>query len=77
MKKLALVLAVLGIVAAIGYLLGTEGGRARRDAALSRVRKTADSGGEPDIDLRETASDVAEAGAETADKVTSPVGSNG
>ena len=77
MKKLALVLALVGVAAAIGYLMGTEGGRARRDAVLSRVRKTADSAAEPEIDLRETASEVAESGAETADKVTSTVGIDG
>jgi len=73
MKKFALVLVVLGVAAAIGYFLGTEGGRARRDDVLSRLRK-ADSEGEPEIDLRETASDVAESGVESADKIASAVG---
>ena len=74
MKKFALVLVVLGVAAAIAYLLGTEGGRARRDDVLSRVRKAADSDGEPEIDLRETATEVAESGAEIADKVVSSAG---
>ena len=38
-KKLAMVLVILGIAAAMGYLMGTEGGRARRDDVLSRRRK--------------------------------------
>jgi hypothetical protein len=38
-KKLVMVLVVLGIAAAIGYLMGTEGGRARRDDVLARRRK--------------------------------------
>jgi len=73
MKKLALVLVALGVAAAIGYLLGTEGGRARRDDVLSRLRK-ASSEVEPEIDLRETAGDVAESGAEIVDKIASAVG---
>ena len=38
-KKLVMVLVILGIAAAMGYLMGTEGGRARRDDVLSRRRK--------------------------------------
>jgi hypothetical protein len=34
-----MVLVILGIAAAIGYLMGTEGGRARRDDVLARRRK--------------------------------------
>jgi hypothetical protein len=37
--KLVMVLVVLGIAGAIGYLMGTEGGRARRDDVLARRRK--------------------------------------
>lgn len=77
MKKLVVVLVILGVAAAIGYLLGTEGGRARRDDALSRLRKAADDAGEPEIDLRETASDVVDSGAEIADKVVGAVGTTG
>ena len=77
MKKVLLVLVILGVAAAIGYLLGTEGGRARRDDALSRLRKTAEDVGEPEIDLRETVSDVVESGAEIADKVSDAVGTTG
>jgi len=74
MKKLALVLVVLGVAAAIGYLMGTEGGKARKDAVVSRVRKPADPGVSPNSKLRETASDVAESGAEIAEKVANKVG---
>jgi len=38
-RKLVLVLVILGIAGVIGYLMGTEGGRARRDDALARRRK--------------------------------------
>jgi len=38
MKKLFLVLFVLGAAAAIGYVLGTEQGRHKRDQALARLR---------------------------------------
>jgi hypothetical protein len=74
MKKFALVLVVLGVAAAIGYLMGTEGGRARKDAAVSRLRKASDSEVEPEIDLRETGSAVAESGAEIVEKVANAVG---
>jgi len=74
MKKLALVLVVLGVAAAIAYLMGTEGGRARKDAAVARIRKAGDTEAEPEIDLRETASDVVESGADIADKVANSVG---
>ena len=74
MKKFALVLVVLGVAAAIGYLMGTEGGRARKDAAVSRLRKAGDSEVEPEIDLRETGSAVAESGAEIVEKVANAVG---
>ena len=36
MKKLLLIVLVLGIAAAIAYLLGTDAGRARHDALLAR-----------------------------------------
>ncbi len=39
MKKLAMVLVVLGVAAVIGYLMGTEGGRARRDDVLARTSR--------------------------------------
>ena len=51
-KKLVMVLVVLGIAAAIGYLMGTEGGRARRDDVLSR-RRTASSDVEPELEAAE------------------------
>ncbi len=45
MKKLALILVVLGVAAAIGYLaMNTP----RREAMLARVRKTRQ---EPDVDV--------------------------
>jgi|tagenome__1003787_1003787.scaffolds.fasta_scaffold20456291_2 hypothetical protein len=77
MKKLALVLVVLGFTAAVAYLLGTEGGRARRDDALSKVRKVADRDAETEIDLRETASDVAQSGTDIAGDVAREVGASG
>jgi hypothetical protein len=39
MKKLVLILVGLGIIAAIVYLVGTDGGRDRRDDLLARARK--------------------------------------
>ena len=52
MKKLLLVLALVGIGAALAYLLfGTEEGRAR----LQRAQK-------PEIDIRDTASEAVETG---------------
>jgi hypothetical protein len=69
MKKFVLVLVVLGVVAALGYLLGTAGGRARRNDLLARVRKSSEEAAEPEIDLRETASETAEPATETAEKV--------
>ena len=59
MKKFAVVLVVLGVTAAIAYLKGTQSGRARSDAAVSRIRKAIDREGEPAIDLRESPSGVA------------------
>jgi hypothetical protein len=57
MKKLLLIVLVLGIAAAIAYLLGTDAGRARRDALLARARKA----DEVEIDLTDpsTATDLA------------------
>ena len=74
MKKLVLVLVVLGVAAAIGYLVGTDGGRARKDAAVSRLRKARDGDPEPEIDVREAANDVVESGAGIAEKVANTVG---
>jgi hypothetical protein len=51
MKKLLLILLVLGIAAVLAYLLGTDAGRARRDELLARARKTADD--DVEIDLTE------------------------
>ena len=59
MKKFALALVVLGVTAAIGYLMGTQNGRARSDAAVSRIRKAVDREAEPEIDLRVSPSGVA------------------
>ena len=42
--KLVMVLVILGIAGAIGYFMGTEGGRARRDDALPRRRKASSEG---------------------------------
>jgi hypothetical protein len=72
MKKFLLVLVVLGVLAAIVYLVGTESGRARRDELVSRARKNTEGVAEPDIDLRET-SEVAESGAELTEDVGKPI----
>jgi hypothetical protein len=76
MKKFVLVLVGLGVVAAIAYLMGTDGGRATRDDVLSRLRKNSEDA-VPEIDLREQASEVAEsdpdlAGDAAATKVSTP-----
>ena len=57
MKKLLVIVLVLGIAAAIAYLLGPDTGRARRDALLARARKA----DEVEIDLTDpsTAADLA------------------
>jgi hypothetical protein len=60
MRKFFLVLVVLGIVASVGYLLGTEDGRARRDDALAKVRKKSDSSDLTDaVELRDELADKA------------------
>ena len=71
MKKILLVLFVLGVAGAVAYLFSTEDGRNRRDAMVSRVRKQVDHG--PDIDLTESASKVAEAGTRIAEEVGNAV----
>ena len=53
MKKILLILVVLGLGAAIAYVLGTDSGRARRDDLMARARKSAD---DLDIDLTDDAS---------------------
>jgi sirohydrochlorin ferrochelatase len=50
MKKLLLIVLVLGIAAAIAYVFGTESGRARRDELLARAGGGS-SDGEVEIDL--------------------------
>ena len=42
MKKLLVILLVLGLATAIAYLLGTDAGRAQRDNLLARARKADD-----------------------------------
>ena len=61
MKKLLLVLLVLGLTAAVAYLVGTDGGRARRDDLLARARRSHD---DSEIDLTDQSS-AAEELAET------------
>ena len=59
MKKLLLILLVLGLAAAIAYLLGTDAGRAHRDNLLARARNAHD---DIEIDLTNpstTADDLA------------------
>ena len=75
MKKFLLVLLVLGVVAAVACLLGTESGRARRDEMVSRVRKKVDQG--PEIDLTEAASKAADAGTKIAEEVGDAIGTSG
>ena len=53
MKKILLILVVLGLGAAIAYVLGTDSGRARRDNLMARARKSTD---DLDIDLTDDAS---------------------
>jgi len=74
MRKFLLVLVVLGALAAIIYLVGTKSGRARRDDLVARARRSSEGGAVPDIDLRETASEVEESSAELADNVGSALG---
>jgi hypothetical protein len=77
MKKLLLVLLVLGVAAAIAYLLGTESGRARRDDIVSRVRKTSEVDREPEIDLTDTAGKAEEISTKTARELDSAIGTSG
>jgi hypothetical protein len=51
MKKLLLILFVVGLAAAIAYAFGTESGRARRDELLARAGGGSSPDGEVDIDL--------------------------
>jgi hypothetical protein len=74
MKKFLLVLVGLGVIAAIVYLMGTEGGRARRDDLLTRARKNSEDGATPEIDLRERAGEVVESGADLAEDAASRIG---
>ena len=77
MKKLLLVLLVLGVTAAIAYLMGTEDGRARRDAIVGKVRTTPEAGREREIDLTETTGDTEEITTKIADEVSSGPGTPG
>jgi hypothetical protein len=74
MKKFLLLLVGLGVIAAIGYLMGTEGGRARRDELVKRARKIPEDGATPEIDLREQAGEVAESGADLAQDAADRIG---
>jgi hypothetical protein len=74
MKKFLLVLVGLGVLAAIVYLMGTEGGRARRDDLITRARKSSEDAATPEIDLREQASEVAESGADLAENAANKIG---
>ena len=40
MKRLLMIVMILGVAAAIGYLVGTESGRTHRDKLLARARRT-------------------------------------
>jgi hypothetical protein len=51
MKKLLLILLVLGIAGAVAYLLGTDAGRARRDDLLARTRRASSVDDDLEIDL--------------------------
>ena len=52
MKKLLLILLVLGLIAAIAYAFGTDAGRARRDDLLARAgRRSSSDDDEIEIDL--------------------------
>lgn len=42
MKRLLMIVLILGVAAAIGYLVGTEGGRTHRDELLARARGASD-----------------------------------
>ena len=55
MKKLLIVLAILGLAAAVGYLLGTENGRATRDQAIAKLDKR--SGSATDL-IDDTVADI-------------------
>ena len=64
MRKLFTIVVLVGIAAAIGYLVATEDGRAKRDAMLARARGGAT---DPSIDLgtSDTSDDL-----ETTESVT-------
>jgi hypothetical protein len=50
-KKLLLILLVLGLAAAIAYVFGTDAGRARRDDLLARAGSKSSSNDDVEIDL--------------------------
>lgn len=54
MKKLAIIALIVLVGALVGYILGTEDGRTRRDQLIAKVRKQ--SG-----DLADAASDAVDA----------------
>lgn len=43
MKRILVITLIVGLAAAIGYLLGTENGRQYRDQLVARVRKESTS----------------------------------
>ena len=62
MKKLLVIALVVGIAAAIGYLLGTENGRAQRDQAIAKFNqktgRLTDEAAEAVTDLTDQAGEV-------------------
>ncbi|MDH3704933.1 MAG: hypothetical protein OES57_02635 [Acidimicrobiia bacterium] len=65
MKKLLLVLLVLGAAAAIGYVLGTEQGRQRRDRAVARFRG---AGSDASAAASDAVADLTDAGTNVAEQ---------
>ena len=57
--KVSVVLVIAALVGVIGYLMGTEDGRQRRDSLMARYHKTADSAVDATVDATKSAVDDA------------------
>ena len=56
--KLSIVLLVTALAGAVGFLMGTAGGRQRRDAVVARVRRTRQTPADDSSDTSEMVDSV-------------------
>ena len=62
--KVSIVVVIAALVAVIGYLMGTEDGRGRRDDLVARIRKTSDRAVDSTVDAVEATGDAVAAAGE-------------